>query len=1441
MNARDGTPAVLPSPLSVLLKVLAIVFLAEAITTFLGVPMLHRSLGTLAAFIADDAALILLSAPFLWWVVVRPLRRIALAEHVRAAAIIAQAAEGIITLNEQGLVTSFNPAAERLFGYEAREVVGQPLTILMPERYREPHRKGLERARSTGRLGIIRQPFELQGLRKDGGEFPLELSFTVGQSGTERFYTGIIRDITDRKRVEEELRGIQADMHRMMASIPAYVWSLEIESGGRFAYRYYSPVVERITGRPPEFYLPGPERWLSTIHPEDRPRMAQTMTRVKSGELMGHQEEEYRVIRPDGTTRWVHDSVNVTRCGDGRMRLDAVMSDITERKETEEALRETEARLRELFDEAPVGYHELDSAGRIVRVNRTELSMLGYTADEVVGRPVWEFVLESEASRQAILAKLAGGEVVPAFERTYLRKDGTRAPVLIQDRLLRDVAGRITGLRSTIQDISARKQAEEAALENQRVLEAVLETTRALIVLADPEGRILLFNRACEQLTGYSRQEVLGQPIADCFHDQAWASIALKSLVDPDAHGLCAPYEYPWQTKSGERRLVEWRFRVFPFPRDGRRCVLGTGIDITARKGAEEALRESEARYRSLFENSIDAVLLTIPDGRILAANREACRMFGRSEEEICQVGRAGLVDLTDPRLPVLLDERARTGTTRGELTFIRKDGTRLIGEVSSAVFGDHKGVAQSSTIIRDITDRKRAEEMLLTRTRQLEAVRAVSEEITRELDLTTLLNLIHRRAAELVGAVSGTVYLWDETAGVLLPEAWHGLEPWVGEMPIRAGEGIAGRVAAYRQGLLVNDYRTAAHAHPVFRARTRITAVLAEPLLYRERLVGVISLNHEEDGRAFSEEDREILRLFAVQAAIAIENARLHEIALQRAQQLATLNELARKLTTVLDPERVAQEIIAAVQALIPGTVGRLWSLTEEGEAFRLVASVGLGEPKGETRRVLPLTEGLTGVAAATRQPVISPDVTSDPQFVNHAWAAAEGLVSSIVLPLLYSDRVSGALVTFTREPHTFTDDQVGLLRSFAAQAAIALENAWLFETAKKTAREAQSLYEVTHSLTTSLDLEEVLYLIAANTTELLGTPHAQVVFWEEGTKTLRLGATYVTGAEQFKGQQVRLDEGVCGIVAQTRAPLIVNDYQAFPHRMKEPTEIVAGIAVPLLYRDQFFGVLNSHATRPGSTFSQDHLALLTNFADQAATAIQNARLFEAVLAWRERLEALSRRLVEAQEAERRSVARELHDEIGQLLTGLKLLLEMSTQVRGDTRKARLSEAQALVNELMMRVRELSLDLRPAMLDDLGLLPALLWHFERYTAQTKVGVVFQHSGLERRFPPEVETGAYRIVQEALNNVARHAGVAEATVRLWVDQDALGVQISDEGTGFDVEAALASRTSVGLIGMRERAVLLGGRLAVESAPRGGTQVTAEFPLAGRIEKKEKKR
>jgi signal transduction histidine kinase len=451
----------------------------------------------------------------------------------------------------------------------------------------------------------------------------------------------------------------------------------------------------------------------------------------------------------------------------------------------------------------------------------------------------------------------------------------------------------------------------------------------------------------------------------------------------------------------------------------------------------------------------------------------------------------------------------------------------------------------------------------------------------------------------------------------------------------------------------------------------------------------------------------------------------------------------------------------------------------------------------------------------------------------------------AALVEPLLYGDRLVGVIrIDRAADQQPFTETDRQFLALFTTQAAIAIENARLYARVVRRSEETASLLRASRSLMAGLDLQETLSRIAEEAARITQCQHVKVLLGDREKQTLRLGVLVGRPSTLLDNYDRGGKESLSAIVVSTGQPLFVADCvndPRNPYADQDRAEgIVTYLGLPIRMHGKVVGVLTVNTSQP-RVYTPEDLEYLTLFADLSAIVIGNARLFEEVRVGREQLWALSRQLVEVQETERHSIARELHDEIGQLLTGLTLLLEMSARVRPEKLKARLSEAQAIIKELMMRVCEMSLDLRPTMLDDLGLLPALLWYFDRYTSRTQIRVHFQHWGLERRFPSEIETATYRIAQEALNNVARHAGVTETTVCLSADEDTVDLRIEDHGAGFDAESVLSGAASSGLTGMRERATLLGGRLSVASTPGSGTQVVAELPLAESVEKRKKPR
>lgn len=376
--------------------------------------------------------------------------------------------------------------------------------------------------------------------------------------------------------------------------------------------------------------------------------------------------------------------------------------------------------------------------------------------------------------------------------------------------------------------------------------------------------------------------------------------------------------------------------------------------------------------------------------------------------------------------------------------------------------------------------------------------------------------------------------------------------------------------------------------------------------------------------------------------------------------------------------------------------------------------------------------------------------------------------------------------------------------------------------------------LNEIITSLNNSLHFSDLLETLKDIFTTKLGIPSGGLFFYDEQTEKIRLDSYWGIpdeGREEFESFFLEVLKNR-KLIGQEEVALLDTDSM-------DSRRIPTGVGprpsrylfVPVVHGETQGMIILSSPETEG--LYEGQLSFLKTLGRQIGVAVQNARLFEEVNRSHARMKELSLRLLEVQELERAGMARELHDEIGQTLTVVKFLIEQCAGVLSseDRMSSCFREAQLTVSRLMGATRELSLRLRPAMLDDLGLLPTLHWHFERFTTQTNINVVVKQVGMDhKRFSRHAETAIYRIAQEALTNVARHAESKEVIVRLWANDYTLGLQIEDHGKGFDPEAVWNSRNTFGLRGMRERATLLGGQFSLEAQVGGGCRVTAELPL-----------
>jgi PAS domain S-box-containing protein len=316
---------------------------------------------------------------------------------------------------------------------------------------------------------------------------------------------------------------------------------------------------------------------------------------------------------------------------------------------------------------------------------------------------------------------------------------------------------------------------------------------------------------------------------------------------------------------------------------------------FVARPLRGSALQQHQ-RAASVLAHARDGIITIDNRGSVESFNPAAERIFGYAAEEMLGRAVAALLPerYREAHLLALqgIRERAAAGDSERVLVAhgLRKDGSEFPMELSVATWKVAEGIFHAA-VVRDITERRQAEESLRARTSQLEAVRAVAEEITRELDLSTVLNLITLRAAELFGVKSGSVLLWNEEAQQLRPRAWCGVGDGFKAVTLGLGEGFAGAVAQRRQGVVIDDDSASPFASPDVTEGVGASALAGQPLLYGDRLLGVIILSNRGTERTFTSQDLDTLGLFADQAAIAIQNARLYE----DVQSLAILRERQR------------------------------------------------------------------------------------------------------------------------------------------------------------------------------------------------------------------------------------------------------------------------------------------------------------------------------------------------------------------------------------------------------------------------------------------------------------------------------------------------------------------------------------------------------------------
>lgn len=392
---------------------------------------------------------------------------------------------------------------------------------------------------------------------------------------------------------------------------------------------------------------------------------------------------------------------------------------------------------------------------------------------------------------------------------------------------------------------------------------------------------------------------------------------------------------------------------------------------------------------------------------------------------------------------------------------------------------------------------------------------------------------------------------------------------------------------------------------------------------------------------------------------------------------------------------------------------------------------------------------------------------------------------------------------------------------------------------------RDLSILNAVTGAVSSSLELPEVLESLKNLLAERLNIPGGVIFFYDEFDDSLYVEAAWgVPAAILSEIKRLPTSSYHYERVVREKHAVHEPELASVLQNVYQELDVVrpswhSYLCVPLVAKDQVQGVIDLFSKSPAG-FSEDQITLLSTLGRQVGVAIQNARLFEQIWAGRRRLQMLSQELLEVQESERRHISRELHDEIGQALTAVKVNLQAARRsLPSEEVLAQLDESIDVVERTLEQVRDLSLDLRPSLLDDLGVVAALRWYIDRQAQRAGFEAQFTADLPELRLPPELETTCFRVVQEALTNIIRHANANHVKIALRESEQELELIIRDDGIGFDVGAVMeraAGDLSLGLLGMQERVQLVSGQIEIVSDPATGTEIRAIFPLKQQLER-----
>jgi len=1001
-------------------------------------------------------------------------------------------AHGIaIGLPSVNIILTCNSAFARQQGRTVEEVSSTPILAQYMPQDHEQVKQAISLADRAGHA-----QYNARMVRKDGSIYPVQMDVVSvrDENGVLLYRVATQQDITARKQAEEALLQSEKQYRLLFENNPLPMWTYDVQT---LKFITVNDAAIQKYGYTRDEFL---SMMITDLRlPEDVERFINMKPRSRA--VLMH-SGEWRHRLKDGAVIDVEVLSHVFLKGHETVLVVAL--DITARKRAEKALRESEERYRLISENAADVIWILDPiAGKFTYVSPSVQKLRGYTPQEVMAQPVsealtpesLELVSKGLAEHLPPFIQRGQGTLTNTAEVDQPRKDGSIVHTEVTTTYLFNSRGQVEIVGVT-RDISERKQAESILRRNERVLRLFVEHSPAAIAMFDTDMKYIVASRRYLVDYGLGEQDLTGRSHYEVFPEipERWKEIHRRCLAD----AIERADDDPFPRADGHMDWVHWE--IHPWYEDTGKIggVILFSEVVTERRQAQEALFAANEKYRNIFDNAVEAITQTTPDGKYISANLATARMLGYDSTEdliasVSSVERQFYV-MPDRREEFIRLMKQNGSVSDFESEVYRKDGSRIwVSENSHSVYDKQGSLLYYEGAGQDITRRKLAEMEIQRRTEDLLLINLLNDAANRGGDIASITELFAREARSIFGCQAAAVYLLSSDGKYLemqsntLPrKLTERIEKLIGrsipkiQIPLR-GDGYFRRILQSEQGLIASDpaviqgwieeFTDTNFLPMAFRSAIRklipqiyrtlnIGSTISIPLINAGQAFGVLDMSSTGQ---FTEDDLQRIRTISYQVTAVILRKQAEERVQLQFERMRALSEIDRAISSSLDMRLSLDILLNQVLSQLGVDAADVLLLNPSSQTLEYEAGKGFRSLAIRESRQL-LGQGFAGKAGLDRKLVHIPDIAAagDP-FLRAALLKDEDFLEYFGVPLVAKGMLKGVLEVFHRAPLNPDVEWVNYLEVLGGQAAIAIDNAQLFEAMQKSNLELVTAYDAT------------------------------------------------------------------------------------------------------------------------------------------------------------------------------------------------------------------------------------------------------------------------------------------------------------------------------------------------------------------------------------------